>query len=102
MRQIYIRLHFQALNKQMSETCYRPYLRLSIQIFPESEEDEICKLQIQKSQHNDTRTNDHVRSRIGITDKPFCERSRITRLCQECRVGSFAVATYIPEYGIIP
>lgn len=35
-------------------------------------------------------------------DKPFCEQSRITRLCQECRVGSFAVATYIPEYGITP
>lgn len=36
--------------------------------------------------------------------KPFCssERSRIARLCQECRVGSFAATTYIPEYGITP
>lgn len=38
------------------------------------------------------------------TGKPFrsYEQSRIARLCQECRVGSFAATTHIPEYGITP
>lgn len=82
---------------------YPPNPRLSNRIFSRASEDEICKLEIQKrSAQRHTNEQACTFSRVGITDKPFCERSRITRLCQECRVGSFAVATYIPEYGITP
>jgi len=76
-------------------------LRLSIRIFPENEKD-ICKVEIWKrSTWQNTNELSWTFLRLS-TDKSFCEQSRITRLCQECRVGSFAVATYIPEYGITP
>jgi len=96
------KLRFQILNEQIGEY-HHPYPRQSIRIFPKSEKDEICRVEIRKrSARRHINERSRTLSRVGMTDKPFCERSRITRLCQECRVGSFAVATYIPEYGITP
>lgn len=64
-----------------------------------------CNAKARNLEKTSATSQDELSRILACTNgKPFCSfgRSRIARLCQECRVGSFAATTYIPEYGITP
>lgn len=108
-------IFFQILSKQIGKTIYWITVlnsRLSIHFrrMPRTRNCAPRECNVQTGNLEKVSTTLHKQvsrmlSHVGTTmGKPFycSERSRIARLCEECRVGSFAATTYITEYGITP